>query len=303
MQTDLIAGVDFNDCKRRIIMRNIIITAETGSDITAQEAKQYNIVLVPMHVSMGKESYDDGTFPPEEICHYYERTRHLPKTSGSTPEDFLRVFDRIHAEHPDAHILHLAYSAVTTVSYNSARIAAEDRDYVTLLDTRHVSAGQKAVILQVVDLLAHQPDLSMDDLKDQIEQICQRTRMCFVPSDLKYLHAGGRCGNLVYLGGTILKLHPCIEILDGKLVSTHKYRGSLGRVIPRLLKEYTEKNHLQKDRLWLIWSVGLSDELKQLAEKNAHELGFREIEWVQTGCVITTHGGPSAFGIVGISEE
>jgi DegV family protein with EDD domain len=284
-------------------MRKIIITAETGSDITVQEARQHGIELVPMHVSMGEESYEDGTFPPEEICHYYERTRHLPKTSGSTPEDFNRAFDRIHEEHPDAHILHLAYSAVTTVSYTSARIAAEDRDYVTILDTRHVSAGQKAVVLQVVNLLAEQPDLSMDELKNQIEQICQCTRMCFIPSNLKYLHAGGRCGNLVYLGGTILKLHPCIEILEGKLVATQKYRGSLGRVIPRLIKEYTEKNHLKKDRLWFIWSVGLPDEMKQLAEKTAHDLGYREVEWVQTGCVITTHGGPSAFGVVGVSKE
>jgi fatty acid-binding protein DegV len=127
--------------------------------------------------------------------------------------------------------------------------------------------------------------------------------MCFVPSNLEYLRAGGRCSSLAYFGGTILNLHPCVEVLDGKLVARHKYRGSLKRIIPRLIQEYTEKNQLKKDLLWFICSVGLSDELKQLAETTAHGLGVQKVVWVPTGCVITTHGGPGAFGIVGISED
>ena len=41
--------------------------------------------------SFGDVTRDDGTFPSEEICAYYERTRELPRTSGSTPEDFSRA--------------------------------------------------------------------------------------------------------------------------------------------------------------------------------------------------------------------
>ena len=32
----------------------IIITAETGSDISKELAKEHGIVLIPMHVSMGE---------------------------------------------------------------------------------------------------------------------------------------------------------------------------------------------------------------------------------------------------------
>lgn len=98
-------------------MSNIILVAETGADIPPELAQRYGIRIVPMHVSFGSETRDDGTFPPEEICAYYERTGVLPKTSGSVPEDFIRVFDDIHASQPDAQILYLAYSSVTTCSY------------------------------------------------------------------------------------------------------------------------------------------------------------------------------------------
>ena len=46
----------------------IIITAETGSDISKELAKEHGIVLIPMHVSMGDQTLDDGTFPAEEHC-------------------------------------------------------------------------------------------------------------------------------------------------------------------------------------------------------------------------------------------
>ena len=130
-------------------MSKIILVAESGSDITPELATRYGVHVVPMHVAFDDKTVDDATFPPEQIVEFYHTTGHLPRTSGSTPEDFEIVFDRIHAEHPDAHILYLAYSAVTTCSYQSAVIAGEGRDYISYVDTRQVSVGQCAVVVEV----------------------------------------------------------------------------------------------------------------------------------------------------------
>ena len=74
-------------------MKNIIIMAESGSDLTTQLANQYGIEIVPMHVTFENESLDDGSFKVEKIVEYYEKTGKLPKTSGSTPEDFTQAFN------------------------------------------------------------------------------------------------------------------------------------------------------------------------------------------------------------------
>ena len=66
-------------------MSSIILLAETGSDITPELASRYHVRLVPMHVTLGDVTLDDGTFPAEEIHAYYERTGKTPPTSGSTP--------------------------------------------------------------------------------------------------------------------------------------------------------------------------------------------------------------------------
>lgn len=84
--------------------QHTVLVAETGSDIPPQIAEQYGIYLVPMHVSFGNQTKDDGSFPAEEICDYFNRTGQVPKTSGCTPEDFHRVFERVKQEHPGKHI-------------------------------------------------------------------------------------------------------------------------------------------------------------------------------------------------------
>jgi len=284
-------------------MSNIILVAETGSDVPKNIAKEMGIFLVPMHVTMGDDTFDDGTFPVEKICEYYESTNKVPKTSGSSPQDFIKVFDEIHRLYPDKQILHLAYSAVTTCAYQSALIAAEDRDYVTSYDTKQVSVGQAAIVIQTAKYLKENPNVTMKELIKEVDNICDRTKMCFVPGTLDYLRAGGRVSNAAFIGGKILSIHPSIELENGYLVAKKKYRGKMETIVPKLIEEYSEMKNLDKKEVYLLWSIGLSDKVRALAEDKAKEIGFEKIRWMQTGCVITTHGGPSSFGIVGFSKE
>ena len=286
-------------------MHKIILAAETGSDITPALAAKFGIRLVPMHVSMGSETLDDGAFPAEDVCAYYDRTGKAPTTSGSTPYDFETAYEEIFRQDPEARVLHLAYSAVTTCSYHSSELALEEKPYaaqVKLVDTKHVSVGQGAVVLAVAKWLEAHPEATLEEAAAAAEEISRRTQMCFIPRNLDYLRAGGRVSNAVALVGNLLHLHPCIEILDGRLIAGKKYRGSMTKVIPALIREFVQKHTFSQDHLYFIHAPYLEEDLKALAEATARELGFAEITWVKTGCVITCHSGPGAFGIVGINK-
>lgn len=282
---------------------HIILVAETGSDITPALAKEHDVYLVPMHVQMGDVTLDDGTFPPEDVCAYYDRTGKVPTTSASTPYDFTKVFDEIHAAYPEHHILHLAYSAVTTCSYQNAVLVSEDRPYVTSVDTRHVSVGQAAVVLSVAAYLDAHPDCTVEQAAQAARQLAERTQMCFVPKNLDYLRAGGRVSNAAAMVGNLLGLHPCIEIIDGKLMAQKKYRGTMKKITAKLLADFDAKHPLDRAHLYLIDTPTLEEEIKAIAEEAAKQMGFAAITWMKTGCVITCHGGPGALGIVGVTAE
>ncbi len=53
----------------------MILVAESGSDITPEMAQENGIVIVPMHVSFGGETRDDGAFPTTEMFDFYKKHR------------------------------------------------------------------------------------------------------------------------------------------------------------------------------------------------------------------------------------
>lgn len=278
-------------------MSEIVIIAESGSDVPAAEAAELGIEIVPMHVSIGQKTIDDGELPPAEMLEECRQLGVLPRTSGCTPGDFSVVLDRVHAEHPDAQILYIAYSAVTTCSYESARTAAEGRDYVHMFDTRHVTIGQGFVVTQTARHLAENPDISVEELMAWSEELASRMRMGFVPGDLGYLRAGGRLSNAAFVGATLLRIKPIIELLEGKLVATKKLRGNMEKAAIGLMDHMVLQGDYDTDVVYLLHSAGLPDAIQRAAEEHARELGFKSIRWYESQNVITSHCGPGSFAL------
>ncbi len=278
-------------------MSEIVIIAESGSDVPAAEAAELGIEIVPMHVSIGQKTIDDGELPPAEMLEECRQLGVLPRTSGCTPGDFSVALDRVHAEHPNAQILYIAYSAVTTCSYESARTAAEGRDYVHMFDTRHVTIGQGFVVTQTARHLAENPDISVEELMAWSEELASRVRMGFVPGDLGYLRAGGRLSNAAFVGATLLRIKPIIELLEGKLVATKKLRGNMEKAAIGLMDHMALQGDYDTDVVYLLHSAGLPDAIQRAAEEHARELGFKSIRWYESHNVITSHCGPGSFAL------
>jgi len=148
--------------------------------------------------------------------------------------------------------------------------------------------------------LEENPSINYVELIEKIESIASKTRFAFIPDSLDFLRAGGRVSNIAFIGGTLLKIKPCIELKEGKLVPTKKYRGNMKNVAEKLMRDYLDQYDINRKQLNLIYSVGLDESIKRNMEKMAKESGFENIEWIQGGPTISTHSGPGCFGISGI---
>jgi len=278
-------------------MEKIILLTESGADLPLDLVKLHNIQVVPMHVIMGDKSYADGSIAVTEVYDYYERTKKVPSTSATNPDEYQDVYKRIIKEDPGCIIIHVGYSSKPSCSYQNSIIASEGMENVYHADALNVTGGLAAIVLKAVELIKKHPDMLPDDLVKNIESYAAKTRVSFIPGDLVYLKAGGRVSNAAYLGGTLLQLKPQIEIVNGELVSTKKYRGKIGNIVEKYMKEYIGKYHMDKEQIYLIYSLGLEEHIKQHMEQIAKEEGFKKIIWIQAGCMISSHSGPGAIGI------
>ncbi len=284
-------------------MNDIVILAESGCDVGAACAAELGIGIVPMHVAIGERTIDDGDVSPAEMLEECRQLGVLPRTSGCTPGDFAAAFDRVHAEHPDAQILYVAYSAVTTCSFESARAAAEGREYVHMFDTAHVTIGQGLVVTEVARHLAANPQIAVEELQVWGEALASRVRMAFIPGDLGYLRAGGRLSNAAFVGATLLRIKPVVELVDGRLVATKKLRGSMEKAAVQLIDLLASQGEFDTSLVYFVKSPGLLDSVQRAAEKRVAELGFEQWRWFETGNVITSHCGPGSFAVAFAGKE
>lgn len=281
-------------------MRRIILSTESGADLPKDLVEKHQIQVVPMHVIMDGKDYLDGELSVEEVFDYHHRTKKIPSTTATNVHEYKQLFTKIRTDFPDSIIVHVGYTSKASASFQSALIAAEDFEDLFLIDTLNVTGGLGAVVMYAAKLLEEEPSIDHVQLIEKIEAVVPKTKLAFIPGSLDFLKAGGRVSNIAYIGGSLLKLKPCIELKEGKLVSTRKYRGKMSVVAEKLMQDYLEQYDIDRKQLYLIYSIGLDESIKKQVEHLAKEKGFENITWMQAGAMISTHAGPGGFGIAGI---
>jgi DegV family protein with EDD domain len=281
-------------------MRRVILSTESGADLPVDLAAKHNVHVVPMHVIMDGQDYADGSLPVKDIYDYYDRTKKIPSTTATNVHEYQEFFSKIKSDFPDCSIVHIGYTSKASSSFQNAVLATEELDDIFLVDALNVTGGLAAIVMHAVDLLEKEPMIHPVRLVEKIKTIVPKSRLAFVPGSLEFLRAGGRVSNVAYLGGALLKIKPRIELKEGKLVSTKKYRGNMDGVTEKLMQEYLSEYNIHRNQLFLIYSIGLDESIKKRMDAIAKENGFQNIKWIQAGAMISTHAGPGGFGIAGI---
>jgi len=281
-------------------MRRIILSTESGADLPEDLVEKHQIQVVPMHVIMDNKDYLDGQLSVEEVFDYYSRTKKIPSTTATNVYEYHELFTKIRVSFPDSIIIHIGYTSKASSSFQSALIAAEDFEDLFLIDTLNVTGGLGAIVMYAVTMLEEEPSISHVHLIEKVESVVPKTKLAFIPGSLDFLRAGGRVSNVAYIGGSLLKVKPCIELKEGKLVSTKKYRGNMSKVAEKLMRDYLDQYDIDRKQLYLIYSIGLDESIKRRMDEITKETGFENVTWMQAGAMISTHAGPGGFGIAGI---
>ncbi|MCA1041510.1 DegV family protein [Bacillus infantis] len=281
-------------------MKKIILTTESGADLPADLAERYNVQVVPMHIVMDGKDYLDGHLPVEDIYDYYARTKKIPSTTSTNSYEYEEFFAKIREDYPDCIIIHIGYTSKASSSFQNAVIAAEEFEDLFLIDALNVTGGLAAVVIYAAQQLEQDPGIEPAALVEKIESIVPKSRLAFIPGSLDFLRAGGRVSNMAYLGGTLLKIKPCIELVEGKLVSTKKYRGKMSTVAEKMMQDYLNDYKIDRDQLYFIYSIGLDENIKKRMDEIAADAGFKNVMWIQAGGMISTHSGAGGFGVAGL---
>lgn len=283
-------------------MKNIILLADTGADLSQEQIEKFQIKLVNMHINMGAESFSDKNLSGEDIINYYKENKVLAQTSGANPYDFQQVFEEIRRESSDP-ILYVSISKDLSVSHKSAEIAAKDFDDIYILDSGLVSIGTGLLIKKLVAYIKDKGQVDVKEVMAYGEELKKQIRLFALPQSLEFLKAGGRLSNSQYLGAIFLKIFPLLTIDQGKLVASKKFRGSFRKALISTIEEFFAGENIDLASIELLQSYGLRSREENFIEDALKVFGLNDFNWTQAGPLISSHAGPGVFALAGLISE
>jgi EDD domain protein, DegV family len=280
--------------------KKIKIIADSTCDISPELTKKYDIEIHPFVVNLGEKSYKDGVdIFTDDILKYYKETGNVSKTAAASPSEYEELFRQWPAEEYD--VLFFTISKDFSSAYSNARIAAENFDNIYVVESANLSTGILLVVLTAADMI--ESGMSAKEIAQKLTEIVPKVRASFVIDTLEFLWKGGRCSGIAALGANLLRLKPCIEVVDGKMSVGKKYRGNIDKVIPQYIKDRLDSTpHVVRRRVFITHTFEKREPV-EAALRQARESGmFDEVLETQAGCTIYSHCGPNTLGILYIEE-
>lgn len=282
---------------------SVKIISDSTCDLSPELIAKYGIQIIPLHIVLGDKEFKDGaSISPDEIYEWSDANKATPKTSALSLDEAYAVFKPVLEEGHEIVVFSISSDMSTT--NNVMRIAASDldaTDRVFVIDSQNLSTGIGLQVLEAAEMAA--AGKSGAEIAAHIEAIRPKVRASFVVDTLTYLHRGGRCGGLAALAGAVLKLHPRIAVVDGKMGAGKKYRGVMKKVILEYAKDMeAELLSAESKRVFITHSgcdeAAIGDVKAYLESLNY----FEEILITRAGCVVSSHCGPGTLGVLFIAK-
>ena len=273
------------------------ITADSTCDLPNEIIDRYNIGIIPLYIFKEEKAYKDRLeITVSDIFDYVESGAGMTRSSGVNVSEYQECFAEFLKEY-DA-LIHINISNHFSACYQNARIASEDFSNVYVIDSMNLSTGSGHIVLDAA--IMAEKGMQAKHIVEELNILIPRVEASFVIGTLKYLHKGGRCSGVAALGANLLKLNPCIEVIDGKMEVGKKYRGSFEKIIFQYVEDkLSAREDIDTKRIFITYPPTMAGGLiDQIVEKIKSLRDFDEIIFCEAGCVISNHCGPICVGVL-----
>lgn len=274
----------------------IHILTDSTSDITQELAKEMGIILVPLTVTFGEETFYDGVTIDSQK--YYERLRNeknIPTTAQPAPGDFVEAIKR--EANPGDTIICVHISSKLSGTLGSCKIAAEmlGDDYkFEIVDSFEACSSLGLIVLRLAKMV--RDGASFEELMAAVPKMIEKSRFVFAVGTLKFLEKNGRIGKASsYLGG-LLNIKLIIELADGAVAPVDKIRGNIDKLCESLVA-YLVKEYGDVPLEVVFVDSDMPDYSQAIQTAAAGKLNIVASHTAALGPVIGSHCGPLTVGM------
>ncbi len=288
------------DPDRVLDARTTALITDSSADVPP-EVRPANWCVVPIPVMFGDESFADGV--DIDAAGFYERlarSERLPTTAQPSAGTLVGVMREALATHESAVVLPVSGKLSGTVE--AARAAAREvgEDRIMVLESGSVSVALGLLALRLQALLER--GTTAAGARDLVARLSADHRAVFALETLEYLQRGGRIGKAQAAAGSLLRVRPILQILDGEVMPYDRVRGA-HRVMPAI-EEFVIA-HSDPDRtLYVAYAHARRPEIVVELEERVSRVRPRAVTALtgEMGPTVGTHAGPGAFVVAFVHD-
>ncbi len=285
-------------------MSRIRILTDSASDITLEQAKEFDIGFIPICLTFDGENvledkYDIGT---EEFYKRLRETGDIPKTTQITPGKFSEVFSA-HAENYDEIIVFLIGSNTSGTFQNAFNAKAEVEEKcdlkIHLVDTQLLSMGYGYPAIRAAQMVKE--GLSSSEIISKCEAMIKSAYTLFAVETLDFLRKGGRIKTATAIIGGMLDIRPILTVTDGLVHAIEKVKGEK-KVFPKFMDLLAPKLAEMKNPKVIILNTDVPEKADSLSALIKENFSLDTALNASVGVIIGAHAGPGVIGVIAIDD-
>ena len=273
--------------------RPFAIVTDSTADLPDEWRDRYAIEVVPLKVLFGSETFRDRVdITDDEFFRRLEASTKLPTTSAPSPGEFAEVYKRLSKDYEGCISIHIG--AQLSATAEAARVGAQSVAgfQVNVVDSETITMPM-AFLCRVAAESA-----TLDEATSAVKQRIPKCRVLALLDTLRYIEMGGRVSRAQAMIGTMLDLKPMLLVADREIKSVDRVR-TRSRAIPRMIEHF--RSDLPVEHVAVMHGQA-PDEAEQIAAGLRKEFPYLEVPVGRIGCVLATHTGPKALGLVYIKS-
>ena len=270
--------------------RSFAVVTDSTADLPDEWRERYGIEIVPLKVLFGKETFRDRIdMTSDQFFTRLAASTSLPTTSAPSPGEFAEVYRRLAEDHDGCISIHIG--ARLSATAEAARVGAEAVEgfKVNVIDSQTVSMPM-AFLCRVAAKCN-----SLEEATAAVEQRVKKCRVLALLDTLRYLEMGGRLSRAQAMIGTMLDLKPLLLVSENAEIKPVDRVRTRSRAIARMVEFFRSEMPVETVA---VMHAQTAVEAERIAGELRRELPDLELPIGQIGCVLGTHTGPKALGLV-----
>jgi len=268
--------------------RKFAIVTDSTADIPAGLSRERGVTVVPLAVSFGDETMQDGALTQAQFFERMGREPQLPTTSQPAPGAFVEAYSRLLETSQEVLSIHISNKLSGTLE-SAHQAAAEFPGRVHVFDSLNLSWGLALQVMEAVRLA----DTGLDSASviEALEAVRSRVRLIVGLDSLDNLAKGGRIGKVSAFMGSMLNLKVTLTVdSEGAFQPVARSRGERA-ALDHTIEWVTQQMRNNARGRFAVGCALFPERAERLAEAIRERFDVEELVLYEAGSVICAHTG------------